>query len=156
MCKLSLGLTGQGSLLPGGNHKTIVKVFQNGKSHFVSKLFGTLTHSPFLPPRNRCWFVKQFSQINSVCFSFQSLSSVRSGCVQFPGLPLSREHHSYERWWFTLAAPAWCHHVSMAQGGGISTDSCQPAPVACHRQWGQGPRLEWSSPGCDKCHGTIL
>lgn len=52
--------------------------------------------------------------------------------------------------------PARCHHVSMSQGGGISTDSCQPAPVACHGPWGQGPRLVRSSPGCDKCHGVIL
>lgn len=156
LCKLSLGLTAQGILLPGGTQETVMKVCQNGKSHFVSKLFGILTNFPSLPSRNRCWFVKQLSQINWVCFSFQSLSSVRSGCVQFPGLPLSGEHHSCQRWWFTLAAPARCYHVSMPWGGGISTDSCQPVPVACHRQWGQGSRLEWSSPGCDKRHGTIL
>ena len=111
LCTLSLVLTGWGSWVPGGNWETTMKACQTGESHFVSKLFGILTPSPFLPPRTRCWFVKPFSQINSVCFSSQSLSSVRSGCVQLPGLPLSGSTAPAEV--VIPAAPARCHHVSL-------------------------------------------
>lgn len=152
-CKPSLGLTGQGSLLPGGNQETVMMVCQNGRSPFVSKPFGIVTHCLFLPPRNRLSSLVKQAQ---VFFLFQSLFKHNEWLQTVLRPTIVGEAPLLPEVVIDSCMPAQCHHVNMPQRAGISTHSCQLGPVACHRQWGQGPRLEWSFSGYDKCDGTFL